>query len=169
MNWIIVEKNHQCPLERHINIRLPNLFRSQIPPFWFLQAHQQLRRALVLNTVINKPRIQFSQMLCRAPFAGVSRTITLLRGATVRKVAHPQEMEPATTSPTFFNTITGILILPAPMIPLWTSKIAGPTSFFPCLVIRLGWLLQLCCCFGCCSSLQEESRWKWLLQTRIIT
>ncbi|KAJ6774040.1 hypothetical protein OIU79_017467 [Salix purpurea] len=125
MNWIIVEKNHQCPLERHINIRLPNLFRSQIPPFWFLQAHQQLRRALVLNTVINKPRIQFSQMLCRAPFAGVSRTITLLRGATVRKVAHPQEMEPATTSPTFFNTITGILILPAPMIPLWTSKIAA--------------------------------------------
>ncbi|KAJ6399133.1 hypothetical protein OIU77_019810 [Salix suchowensis] len=103
MNWTIVEKNHQCPLERHINIRLPNLFRSQIPPFWFLQAHQQLRRALVLNTVINKPRIQFSQMLCRAPFAGVSRTITLLRGATVRKVAHPSGNGTRNNEPSFLQ------------------------------------------------------------------
>jgi len=71
-------------------------------------------------------------MLCQALFAGVSRTITLLREATVHLVVHCQEMEPAPMSPTFFRTITGILIFPVPMIPPWTSKIACLASFFPC-------------------------------------
>jgi hypothetical protein len=135
MNWTIVEKNHQCLLERHTNIRIPNLFHPQIPPFWFLRARlacQLLVRAPALNTVINNLRIQFSQMLCQALFAGVSRTITLLREATVHLVVHCQEMEPAPMSPTFFRTITGILIFPVPMIPPWTSKIACLASFFPC-------------------------------------
>ena len=135
MNWTIVEKNHQCLLERHINIRVLNLFHPQIPPFWFLQARlawQLLVRALALNTVINNLKIQSSQMLCQAPFAGVSRTITLLREATAHLVVLCQEMEPAPMSPTFFSTIIGILIFLVPMIPPWTSKIAGLASFFPC-------------------------------------
>ncbi|KAJ6335882.1 hypothetical protein OIU76_006981 [Salix suchowensis] len=71
-------------------------------------------------------------MLCQAPFAGVSRTITSLREATAHLVVLCQEMEPAPMSPTLLSTIIGILIFPVPMIPPWTSKIAGLASFFPC-------------------------------------
>lgn len=74
-----------------------------------------------LSNLITIPKVQSSQMLCPAPFAGVCSSITLLRKLTTQTVGCREEMEPPETmNPTFFSTRMQTPIQSALMIRRWT-------------------------------------------------
>ena len=125
-SWIIVGRNRQCPLEQQqsTNINMLNQQCSSQTQAFQLQVflHKQPPdKGVEPSTLITIPKVQSSQMLYQAPFAGVCSSITSLRKLTTQTVGRREETEPLETmNPTSFSIRMLTLIQSALTTHRWT-------------------------------------------------